>query len=268
MLKAKLTVVGGDAKASEVQLRLPTIIGRGREASLTLPHPLVSRRHTEIFERDGRLVVRDLGSLNGTFVNNQRIEGEQVLEPNQLLTLGNVTFRAIYDIAAAADSSDPSVSHVQVPHEVSGTQNVATKPISEPGSHNVGARLSTVELEQKTDSREETGRSEAAGNRGSRSHSVASNQSNAESRSPEKAKVRILPGESVAETPVSIGQLSGVPAPATSAIDLADQLGLESTEAQAASAIDPADFQFDGVDEAVENPSESDLGSFLKKLPR
>ena len=46
MLNAKLMVVGGEAKQTEVQLRLPTVIGRGREASLTLPHPLVSRRHT------------------------------------------------------------------------------------------------------------------------------------------------------------------------------------------------------------------------------
>ena len=81
MLKAKLVVVGGDAKAKEVDLRLPTVIGRGREVSLTLPHPLVSRRHTELFEKDGYLYVKDLGSLNGTYVNNRRIETEQRLAP-------------------------------------------------------------------------------------------------------------------------------------------------------------------------------------------
>ncbi len=97
MLDAKLVVVGGDAKAAEVRLKLPTIIGRGKEAGLTVPHALVSRRHTEIFEQDGGLYVRDLGSLNGTFVNNLRIENDQPLEPNQLLTLGNVTFRAVYE---------------------------------------------------------------------------------------------------------------------------------------------------------------------------
>jgi len=97
MLKVKLVVVGGDAKSKEVDLRLPTVIGRGRDVTLTLPHPLVSRRHTELFEKDGRLFVKDLGSLNGTYVNNRRIEAEQRLAPNELLTLGNVTFRAIYD---------------------------------------------------------------------------------------------------------------------------------------------------------------------------
>lgn len=98
MLNAKLVVVGGDAQQAEVQLRLPLVIGRGRDVGLTVSHALVSRRHCEIIERNGRLVVRDLGSLNGTFVNNQRIEDEQTLEPEQLLTLGNITFRAVYQI--------------------------------------------------------------------------------------------------------------------------------------------------------------------------
>ncbi|QEG20598.1 FHA domain-containing protein [Mariniblastus fucicola] len=98
MLSVKLVVVGGDAKSKEVQLNLPTVIGRGREGvSLTLPHKLVSRKHTELFEDQGQLFVRDLGSLNGTYVNNERISDSQPLKPNELLTLGNVTFRAIYD---------------------------------------------------------------------------------------------------------------------------------------------------------------------------
>lgn len=108
MLKAKLLVVGGDARFGEVQLNLPTTIGRGREAILTLPHPLVSRLHCEIFERDGKLVVKDLESLNGTFVNNQKIVGEELLEPEQLLTLGNVTFRAVYEVGVACDPMEVS----------------------------------------------------------------------------------------------------------------------------------------------------------------
>ncbi|HMO14837.1 MAG TPA: FHA domain-containing protein [Pirellulaceae bacterium] len=91
-----LKVVGGDAKAADIKLKLPTIIGRSKQATLTLPHPLVSRNHCEIFEREGKLWVRDLASLNGTFVDNVKLVGESVLEPTQLLTVGAVTFRAIY----------------------------------------------------------------------------------------------------------------------------------------------------------------------------
>ena len=104
MLEAKLVVVGGDAKKTEVNLDLPVVIGRGKEAGLTVPHALVSRRHTEIYEQGGRLFVRDLGSLNGTYLNNTRIESDQPLDPNQLLTLGNITFRALYELGPAAAS--------------------------------------------------------------------------------------------------------------------------------------------------------------------
>jgi len=106
MFKAKLVVVGGDAKAKQVTLNLPTVIGRGKDVTLTLPHALVSRKHTEIFEKDGWLFVKDLGSLNGTYVNNRRIKEAQKLPPNHLLTLGNVTFRAVYEAPVEAVSGE------------------------------------------------------------------------------------------------------------------------------------------------------------------
>lgn len=105
-MKAKLVVIGGTASETEVNLRLPTIIGRGRSAEVTIPHSLVSRQHCELSERDGRLVVRDLESMNGTYVGDERIS-KAILQPGALLTVGTVTFRAVYEIGA--DSSlDPN----------------------------------------------------------------------------------------------------------------------------------------------------------------
>lgn len=105
-LNAKLVVVGGDVKTAEIKLRLPSTIGRGRGATIMLPHPLVSRQHCELFEDGGHLMVRDLGSLNGTFVNNERIT-ESSLPPGELLTVGAVTFRAVYE---AEESNGPPSS--------------------------------------------------------------------------------------------------------------------------------------------------------------
>src|SRR6478609_11471496 len=95
-LNVKLVVVGGEVKTTEITLKLPSTIGRGRDLAVVLPHPLVSRNHCELYEADGKLMVRDLGSLNGTFVNNERIT-ESPLAPGELLTVGTVTFRAVYD---------------------------------------------------------------------------------------------------------------------------------------------------------------------------
>ncbi len=109
-MKAKLVVVGGDVKATEIKLKLPVIIGRGREAALTLPHPLVSRKHCELFEVDGTLMVRDLGSLNGTYVGTQRV-AEAPLPSGELLTVATVNFRAVYtDVDEEDETSSPEAT--------------------------------------------------------------------------------------------------------------------------------------------------------------
>jgi len=103
-MEAKLILVGGKANKNEVLLKLPAIIGRSREAGLTIAHPMVSRRHCEIFESEGMLRIRDLGSLNGTFIGERQII-EAPLRPNDEFTVGPLTFRVAYeypgDVAAS-----------------------------------------------------------------------------------------------------------------------------------------------------------------------
>jgi pSer/pThr/pTyr-binding forkhead associated (FHA) protein len=94
-MEAKLIVVGGKASKSAIALKLPTIIGRSREAGLTIAHPMISRQHCELFEVDGLLMIRDMGSLNGTVVAGQQIKNSP-LPPNTEFTVGPLTFRADY----------------------------------------------------------------------------------------------------------------------------------------------------------------------------
>ena len=104
MKRIKLVVVGGDVDTKEMEVDLPATIGRGREASISLTHPLVSRQHCEIVASQGRILVRDLDSLNGTFIGSERIK-EATIGPGDLLTVGTVTFRAVYE-KATAEASD------------------------------------------------------------------------------------------------------------------------------------------------------------------
>jgi pSer/pThr/pTyr-binding forkhead associated (FHA) protein len=56
------------------------VIGRGDDVDLQLSHPLVSRRHAEMtLLDDGQFEIRDLGSRNGTMVNDSRLTGESAL---------------------------------------------------------------------------------------------------------------------------------------------------------------------------------------------
>jgi pSer/pThr/pTyr-binding forkhead associated (FHA) protein len=97
-MDAELIVVKGKATKAKIPLKLPTVIGRSRKADLTVAHPMVSRKHCEVFEADGLLMVRDLESLNGTVVSGQRIK-QSPLPPDAELTVGPLTFRAQYKYA-------------------------------------------------------------------------------------------------------------------------------------------------------------------------
>jgi Protein of unknown function (DUF3662)/Inner membrane component of T3SS, cytoplasmic domain len=63
------------------------IIGRLGESDLTLSDPGVSRRHAEVRREDGKYVIADLGSTNGTMVNEATI-GERKLEEGDRITIG------------------------------------------------------------------------------------------------------------------------------------------------------------------------------------
>jgi predicted component of type VI protein secretion system len=105
-MQAKLVVVSGKASKRAVPLKLPTVIGRSKQAGLTVAHPLVSRRHCELFEQDGLLMLRDLGSLNGTTVAGRRIEEAAIL-PETEFTVGPLTFRAKYRFDGDLDAVPP-----------------------------------------------------------------------------------------------------------------------------------------------------------------
>lgn len=70
------------------------IIGRDPSCYLPLNHPTVSARHATIFKQDGGLMIRDLGSTNGTFVNGQRV-AQAPLKSGDEIQIG--PFKLSYD---------------------------------------------------------------------------------------------------------------------------------------------------------------------------
>jgi pSer/pThr/pTyr-binding forkhead associated (FHA) protein len=72
-----------------------TTLGRHDDCLIRIKSSQVSRRHCELLEIGGKLVVRDLGSSNGTFVNGKRVIGQQPLKPGDELTVGAVTLRVV-----------------------------------------------------------------------------------------------------------------------------------------------------------------------------
>jgi pSer/pThr/pTyr-binding forkhead associated (FHA) protein len=99
--------------------KLPAVIGRGRDADMTLAHPLASRHHCELYDVDGTLCVRDLGSLNGTFVGDFRVT-EAALESGDLLIVGGAKFEVVIEPDAAGPLMPPA--DTEKPFEAKGAE--------------------------------------------------------------------------------------------------------------------------------------------------
>jgi hypothetical protein len=70
------------------------VLGRSRDADITIDDPNVSRRHAEVRPSGGSWIVNDLGSTNGIKVNGRRVRGPQSLKQGDVIELGTsqVTF--------------------------------------------------------------------------------------------------------------------------------------------------------------------------------
>jgi hypothetical protein len=78
----------GTAKPRAMYLATNTVVGRGAECDLRLDDTFVSQEHARIFAKDGSWYVEDLGSTNGTFVNEQRLAAPAMLTTGDRVRVG------------------------------------------------------------------------------------------------------------------------------------------------------------------------------------
>jgi pSer/pThr/pTyr-binding forkhead associated (FHA) protein len=120
-MRVRLVVIGGKANKGRVSVELPTVVGRSREADLTVAHPMISRKHCELFEVDGLVMIRDLGSLNGLFVGGTQVT-DAALHPNAEFSVGPLTFRVEYEYAGevAGPHDATTVNETDAPVPLAG----------------------------------------------------------------------------------------------------------------------------------------------------
>src|SRR6185312_70755 len=104
----QLRIVRGRSGAETLKLGDGiTVVGRHDDCQLRSKSSQVSRRHCELFEKKGLLLVKDLGSANGTYVNGKKVETQQVLEPGDEITVGGVRLR-VEKVGAAPVAAAPA----------------------------------------------------------------------------------------------------------------------------------------------------------------
>src|SRR5512140_945689 len=88
-----------------IDLRPVNSLGRHPNNSIQLLDKIVSKEHCIIELRSDHWVLRDLGSLNGTFVNNERVRGEAPLKHGDEIALGATKGRFDDGVSTAAPSA-------------------------------------------------------------------------------------------------------------------------------------------------------------------
>ena len=88
-------IYGGDL-GKRFQITTETTVGRGDSNSVVLDMPNVSRHHARFFFKEGGFLVEDLGSTNGTFVNDTEILDQHTLSNGDLITTGGAVFKFIF----------------------------------------------------------------------------------------------------------------------------------------------------------------------------
>ena len=80
------------AKWKVVRSPLPATIGRGSDADVQIADAWVSRRHCELAEVDGAMVLRDLGSRHGTRIHGMKVTEMSIL-PGDEIMIGTTSLR-------------------------------------------------------------------------------------------------------------------------------------------------------------------------------
>lgn len=88
-MKARLVPVDGGIPIELVKDM--TLVGREQSCDVTLAHKSVSKLHCVLVRTDGLVLVRDLGSTNGTRVNGQRVRRAALL-PRDKLAIANFKY--------------------------------------------------------------------------------------------------------------------------------------------------------------------------------
>lgn len=89
----EMIVVRSDTLAGlRVGLSRPQVLGRSNDADVVIDDPYASEYHLRVGMQDGQVVLNDLGSTNGTYVNGRRVTVPMTLTRGDSVQIGKTIF--------------------------------------------------------------------------------------------------------------------------------------------------------------------------------
>ena len=112
-MQVTLKIVKGPSQGKELKIsRSKFIIGRGDHCHLRVRSDKISRQHCQIDVEGAQVVVRDLGSRNGTLVNGEKTEGDLELRAGDVIQVGPLQFEVKIDHTLGGKKR-PKISGIQ-----------------------------------------------------------------------------------------------------------------------------------------------------------
>jgi pSer/pThr/pTyr-binding forkhead associated (FHA) protein len=120
-----------------------TTLGRASSCNIRVPSAEVSRVHCRLRIENGLVTVEDLESVNGTFLNGERVHSSEIVRPGDRLSLGSITFVVEYELTADAlrrlsgevdfdilepDEEEQVVADIPPPMELEPVEDTASQP--------------------------------------------------------------------------------------------------------------------------------------------
>ncbi|HYV46438.1 MAG TPA: FHA domain-containing protein, partial [Myxococcaceae bacterium] len=105
-----LLLLTGPSAGRRYELGAEAVLGRSPSCEIPLDDVKVSRRHARIALADGKAVISDLGSRNGTTVNGEKISAEITLAPGDQVQVGDTN--ALFDPPTKAVFTEREVQNV------------------------------------------------------------------------------------------------------------------------------------------------------------
>ena len=82
----------GHTAGMEYEVGTGAVLGRGDQAEIRLEDPFASSRHARLVRQGGAVVLEDMGSTNGTYLNEELLSGPQPLHPGDRVRIGDSEF--------------------------------------------------------------------------------------------------------------------------------------------------------------------------------
>lgn len=130
IMDLQLIVLAGAKHGTLIPLKKSKfVIGRAKECTLRAGSEAVSRRHCAILRGDSGWMVRDLGSRNGTFLNDEKIAAESPLKPGDELAVGPLRFRV--EEIKSQDKAKPQDEKQEAKQEAKSPKQPPVKDVAD-----------------------------------------------------------------------------------------------------------------------------------------